>query len=334
MRRNLPTVTALHAFEVVYRLQSISAAAHELALTQGAVSKKILALEDYFGLQLFERQASGLRRTTAADRLWTRLPQCLDELEQVMADVKSLPACSGVLNLAVCPTFASKWLVPRLPQLYDAHPGISLNLRVQLANVDFLGSGIDAGIAFGHPSWLGCDHYLIAKEDLLPVCSPDYLQACGPIENAGDLHAHTLIHQLNRPHHWQRWLALHGCWSQPDQKGMSFELFAIVMEAAKAGMGIGLLPAIFVQEEIDNGKLVALFDPVCLSNDGYYLICPKGQATLGALAAFRNWLVHDSGEPGSAPLACAGPAPGAADAGLISTRSLIDRHDMDSEPAQ
>lgn len=141
--------------DYVYRMQSISSAAQELALTQGAVSKKILALEDYFGQALFERLASGLRRTSAADRLWTRLPQCLDELEEVMAEVKSHGSCSGVLNLAVCPTFATKWLVPRLPLLYQAHPDISLNLRVQLANVHAVARGKDAGIAYGQPGWPG-----------------------------------------------------------------------------------------------------------------------------------------------------------------------------------
>lgn len=291
MRRNLPTVTALYAFEAVYQMQSISAAAQALALTQGAVSKKILALEDYFGKALFERQASGLRRTPAADTLWTRLPQCLDELEQVMAEVKSLAACNGELHLAVCPTFATKWLVPRLPLLYEAQPRISLNLRVQLANVDFLANGIDAGITFGQPAWPGCDHYPIAKEGLIAVCSPDYLRASGPIAHIGDLRSHTLLHQQSRPDHWDSWFAFHGADPAAPQKGMYFELFSLVMEAAKAGLGVGLIPAIFVQEEIEQGNLVALFDPVSLSNDGYYLICPKGRAARPALVAFREWVL-------------------------------------------
>lgn len=291
MRRNLPTVTALYAFEAVYRMQSISAAAQALALTQGAVSKKILALEDYFGKALFERQASGLRRTQAAETLWTRLPQCLDELEQVMAEVKSAASCNGELNLAVCPTFATKWLVPRLPLLYEAHPGLSLKLRVQLANVDFLASGIDAGITFGTPGWTGCDHDLIANEGLIAVCSPAYLKASGPIRNILDLRCHTLLHQQTRPDHWERWFAFHGAACAAPQKGMFFELFSLVMEAAKAGLGVGLIPAIFVQEEIEHGNLVALFDPVSLSDDGYYLICPKGRSALPSLAAFRAWVM-------------------------------------------
>ncbi len=293
MRRNLPTVTALHAFEVVYRLQSISAAAQVLALTQGAVSKKILALEDYFGRALFERQTSGLRRTTAAERLWARLPQCLDELEAVMTEVKSLASSSGLLNLAVCPTFATKWLVPRLPLLYQAHPEVSINLRVQLANVDFLASGIDAGITFGQPGWDGSEHYLIAREDLIPVCSSDYLKASGPIRDVRDLRFHTRLYQMTRLDHWDRWFAAHGvdAGAGAAQKCMHFELFSIVMEAAKAGLGVGLLPAIFVQDEIKNGSLVDLFDAVSLSDDGYYLICPKRKSGLPSLDAFRQWVM-------------------------------------------
>ena len=293
MRRNLPSVTVLHAFEVVYRLKSISAAAQVLALTQGAVSKKILALEEYFGQALFERQASGLHRTSAAERLWSRLPQCLDALEEIMADVKAPASRSGVLNLAVCPTFATKWLVPRLPLLYQQHPDISLNLRVQLDNVDVLASGIDAGITFGQPGWEGCDHYLIANEDLIPVCSSDYLKTYGPIRTIAELQAHTRLYQMTRLNHWERWFAAHGVPMGPvaPQKCMYFELFSIVMEAAKAGLGVGLLPAIFVQDEIKNGSLVDLFDAVSLSDDGYYLICPKHKAGLPALDAFRLWVM-------------------------------------------
>lgn len=281
-------------------MQSISSAAQELALTQGAVSKKILALEDYFGQALFERLASGLRRTSAADRLWTRLPQCLDELEEVMAEVKSHGSCSGILNLAVCPTFATKWLVPRLPLLYQAHPDISLNLRVQLANVHAVASGMDAGIAYGQPGWPGCEHHLIAKEDLVPVCSPDYLKAWGPIRSAHDLCNHTLLHQLTRLDHWDRWFALHGAHGGGQQKGMYFELFSLVLEAARAGLGLGLLPAIFVEEELRTGSLVALADAAAVSNDGYYLICPRRQAPLPALAAFRTWLMAPSAPAASA----------------------------------
>lgn len=290
MKRNLPAVSALYAFEVVYRLQSISAAARELALTQGAVSKKIIALEGYLGRTLFERQSSGLRRTSAAEMLWARLPQCLDDLEEVMADVKSLASHGHVLNLAVCPTFATKWLMPRLPLFYDDNPAVLVNLRVQLDNVDSLDAGMDAGIAFGQPGWFGCFHYPIASEELLPICSPRYLDTHGPITRVHDLHRQTLLHQRTRSDHWERWFRLHGshCYSQ--QKNMCFELFSLVVEATKAGLGVGLLPAIFIQEELRNGDLIALFDAVSVSTDAYYLICPQNKAAHPSLITFKNWI--------------------------------------------
>ncbi|MES3021718.1 MAG: LysR substrate-binding domain-containing protein [Pseudomonadota bacterium] len=297
MRRHLPTVPALHAFEVVYRRQSISAAASELALTQGAVSKKILALEEYFRQPLFERLPSGLRRTSAAELLWARLPQCLDELEAVMTEVKALDIGAGVLNLAVFPTFATKWLVPRLPLLYKTQSGLSLNLRVQLERVDFLATGLDAGITFGEPTWPDCEHHWFANEELIPVCSPDYLASAGPINATGDLRSHPLLHLLPRTDRWDRWFEYHDHDPTAVKQGMYFELYSIVLEAVKAGLGVGLLPAIFVNDDIRKGSLIPLFGAITLSNNAYYLVYPKRRAALPSLIAFRQWLMEQAFPP-------------------------------------
>ncbi len=291
MRRNLPSVNALHAFEVVYRMHNISTAATELSLTQSAVSKKILALEDYFEQPLFDRQSSGMRPTPAAELLWARLPQCLDELEGVMFEVQTLVNGGGVLNLAVFPTFATKWLVPRLPLLYQSNPGLTLNLRVQLAPLDFVATGLDAGICFCEPNWSGCEHHRLAEETLMPVCSPGYLHAKGPIERMTDLRTQTLLHQLGRPESWEKWFELNQLGPVPGNQGMHFELFSIIVEAAKAGLGIGLLPAIFVEDEIRQGSLVPLFPAQRLSERAYYLVHPKRKASLPGLMTFKKWLL-------------------------------------------
>lgn len=291
MRLNLPSLSALHAFEMVYKLQNISAAANALALTQSAVSKKILALEAYFEQPLFERQASGLVPTAAAELLWTRLPPCLDELEGVMQEVLASRDGGGVLNLAVFPTFATKWLVPRLPLLYEAHPGLTLNLKIQLSRVDFGGTGIDAGIVFGRPGWPQCEHHRLSSETLVPVCSPGFIERHGRPADMAALTACTLLHQTSRSDSWPNWFDAHGIVAPPKEQGLHFELFSMAVEAAKAGLGIGLLPAMFVADEIKRQALVELFPPEQQSDSAYYLIYPKRKAGLPGVITFKRWLL-------------------------------------------
>lgn len=295
MRPHLPSLSTLTAFEVVYRLQSISGAAHELALTQSAVSKKIHALEAYFRQPLFERHAGGLRRTTAAELLWNRLTPCLDELEGVMTEVLAARHGGGVLNLAVAPTFAAKWLMPRLPKLYEASPELSVNLTIELERVEFSGSGIDAGIVFGRPDWPQCEHHLIAGETQVVVCSPDFIKRHGRPKRFADLAGFTLLHSTSRQHAWPQWFEKHDMAVSGVLPGPRFELFSMVAEASKAGLGIALLPEMFVTEEIRRRALVRLFPAEAQADGAYYLIYPKRKATMPGLISFRQWLLAEAG---------------------------------------
>lgn len=294
MRRNFPALSALAAFEVVYRLQSISAAAAELALTQSAVSKKIQTLEAFFEQPLFERRAAGMHRTAAAELLWARLPPCLDELEGVMLEVLASRHGGGVLNLAVSPTFATKWLMPRLPQLYETHPDLTVNLSVELGNVEFGGSGLDAGIVFGRPEWRNCEHHLIVEETLVPVCSPGFLRRHGRPKRRQDLPDFTLLHQTSRPQAWSQWLEPYGMEAPAILPGSHFELFSMVAEAAKAGLGIALLPEMFVADEIQRRALTKLFAPEKQSDGAYYLVYPKRKASIPGVISFKRWLLGEA----------------------------------------
>ena len=294
MRRVLPSLPALYAFEMVYKLQNISAAADALALTQSAVSKKIQALETYFDQPLFERRATGLVPTAAAELLWARLPHVLDELEGVMQEVLSSRDGGGVINLAVFPTFATKWLVPRLPLLQEAHPGLTVNLKIQLGRVDFGGTGLDAGIVFGRPGWPQCEHHRLFGETLVPVCSPAFLARHGRPASRAQLADFTLLNQTSRADSWPNWFAAHGLPAPRKEKILDFDLFSMAVEAAKAGLGIGLLPAMFVADEIERQALVALFEPHQQSDSAYYLIYPRRKAPLQGLIAFRRWMLEQN----------------------------------------
>lgn len=296
MRRNIPSVSALAAFETVYRLHSISHAANELALTQSAISKKIQGLEEFFGQLLFVRHATGLQRTAAAELLWERLPPCLDELEGVMLDLLASRDGGGALNLAVVPTFATKWLLPRLPKLYESYPNLTVNLTVRLDQFEFVGSGLDIGIVFGTPNddWRNCEYHLITEETLVPVCSPAFIKRYGRPRRHDELLQLTLLHQTSRLYAWPVWLRQHDMVVPDIMPGPRFELFSMIAEVAKAGLGIALLPEMFVADDIRHRQLTKLFAPEKNTKGAYYLIYPKRKASIPGLNSFREWLLAEA----------------------------------------
>ncbi len=291
MRPHFPSLPALAAFEIVYRRLSISEAAHELSLTQSAVSKQIKALELFFGQDLFERRARGLVATPAADLLAARLAPCLDQMEGLVREMHAVRQGGGVLKLAVVPTFATRWLMPRLRHLAQHHPNLVLNLSTQLDRFEFAGSGLDAGIIFGKPDWPNCDYSLIATENQVVVCSPDFLQRFGRPAERKDLSGFPLLHSASRPNAWSRWFEAHGLPEPAGISGPRFDLFSMVAEAALAGLGIALLPEILIREELKQRTLVALFSVETYSEGAYYFIYPKHKAHMSGLQTFQTWLL-------------------------------------------
>ena len=294
MRTRYPPLPALTAFETVYRLRSISQAAHELSVTQSAVSKQIQGLESFFDLNLFERRPRSLHPTAAADLLWLRLVPCLDELEGVVREMLALQQGGSVLNLAVVPTFATRWLMPRLGKLAQSHPGLVLNLSTQLDRFEFSGSGLDAGIIFGQPDWPNCDYDLIAEESQVVVCSPSFETQHGRPTARSDIARLTLLHSASRPNAWPRWFEYHALREPVGAPGPRFDLFSMVAEAAKAGLGVALLPELLINEELKQGTLIRLFPVESYSAGAYYFIYPRPKAKMSGLETFRDWLLDEA----------------------------------------
>lgn len=294
MRTRYPPLPALTAFEIVYRLRSISKAAQELSVTQSAVSKQIQSLESFFDLTLFERRPRSLHPTAAADLLWARLVPCLDELEGVVREMMATRQGGGVLNLAVVPTFATRWLMPRLRKLAHTHPGLVLNLSTQLDRFEFSGTGLDAGIIFGQPDWPNCDYDLIAEESQVVVCSPSFIAQHGRPAAHPDIGRFKLLHSASRPNAWPRWFEFHGLPEPAGTPGPRFDLFSMVAEAAKAGLGVALLPELLIDDELKQGTLIRLFAVESYSAGAYYFIYPRPKAKMSGLQAFRDWLLDEA----------------------------------------
>ncbi len=200
------------------------------------------------------------------------------------------------MNLAILPTFGTRWLAPRLGRFLAANPGVTINLVTRLSSFDFRLDSIDAAIHFGHPHWPGAELAFLMSERTLPACSPDFLKR-NAISRAEDLLTVPLLHLTTRPDAWERWFADNGVTFE-SVHGMLFDQFATAAQAAIAGLGVALLPTFLIQEELRRGDLIAAVDREMESRERYYLAFPPERADYAPLAAFRDWIVSEA-RPGS-----------------------------------
>lgn len=287
-RRFLPSMSLLTAFEAVIRTGSAAQAARDLALTQGTVSRLIQALEAHLGLALFHRERKRLVPTGAARAYAAEIVLALDRTARATAELLS-GAGGGSLMLAILPTFGTHWLAPRLPGFLAAHPGVTLNLATRLRPFDFESSGIDAAIHFGTETWPRAGHLRLDDERVVPVCAPALANG---VKDAGDLMARPLLGLESRPNGWRNWLRGEGQ-EAPVPRGMVFDQFATMMQAAIHGLGIALLPDFLAAPALADGRLVALAPPRVTSAAGYWLVWPEARADHAPLASFRAWLAAE-----------------------------------------
>ncbi len=282
MRRKIPSTAALSAFESAARHQSFTKAADELAVTQSAICRQIATLEEFLDVKLFRRGRRGVALTEAGATYSRQVSARLDEVERDALALMAKGGQGGTLELAVVPTFATKWLLPRMPQFASAHPGITLNMTSQTRPFMFADTRFDAAIYAGQASWPGTESLFLMRENLVPVSSP----ALGPV----DWRKHTLLQQSTRPYAWRDWFASCGLRVDGDMSGPRLELFSMAAEAAIHGLGVALLPRFLVEDELRRGVLVEVASHAYLNERSYYLVYPEGKAENAALTAFRDWL--------------------------------------------
>ena len=283
-RRYLPSIPALMALEAVARLGTASAAATELALTQGAVSRALKALEDQLGVPLLVRERQRLRLTPAAVDYVAEVRRALHLLADASLTLRANPT-GGSLNLAMPPAFGMHWLAPRLAGFARAHPEVTVNLSTRLKPFDFDGSGFDAAIHYGRQDRAGVSYLKLMDEAVLAVGSPSLLGR--PLAEAGDVLRHPLLQMQGRTGDWGRWLAHHGLAGQRPP-GMLFDQFATMTQGAVHGLGLALIPTFLIGRELEEGRLIPAFGGKVPALGSYYLVWPEGPVR-GPLASFRDW---------------------------------------------
>lgn len=294
MPQFLPSMIALRAFEASARHLSFSLAAEELNLTQSAVSRQIRTLETLLRTKLFHRVRQRISLTDAGHSYFPQVQECLSRLEEVTLELMSHQGTGGVLNLAILPTFGTRWLIPRMSSFARLHPHVTVNFSTRAVKFDFATERLDAAIHFGALSWPGVASDRLMGENVVLVCAPSL--AHKKLKSLKDLSHHTLLQHTTRPQAWQEWLGAVGAQHVNALKGPRFEHFSMVIQAAVAGLGVAVIPEFLVQQELESGELVIPLDHRVASAHAYYLVYPEEKRDLPALKTFREWLLNQVAE--------------------------------------
>ena len=289
MRRKIPSTAALSAFETAARHQSFTKAADELAVTQSAICRQIGSLEDFMGVKLFRRDRRGVSLTEAGVLYSRKVASRLDEVERDTLELMAKGGHGGSLELAVVPTFATKWLLPRIPAFNGEYPDITVNFTVRTRPFLFDDTTFDAAIHAGAAIWPGTEGTFLMRESLIAVCSPKLIAPRTRL-TAADWRRYPLLQQSTRPYAWRDWFASRDMQIEGDMAGPRFELFSMLAEAAIHGMGIALIPRLLIEDQLQCGALIQAATHECLSNQSYYLIYPERKADNAALKVFRSWI--------------------------------------------
>ena len=290
----LPPLDLFHTFEAVARHRSFTLAADELCLTQSAVSRQIKALEDALGLRLFRRLYRAIDLTAEGQRLFESVTRGLDEISACLAALGA-SAKAPQVTVSASVAFAWFWLMPRLERFGALQPDV--DLRVLATDQPVLpGAGeVDVAILFGSGQWEGLEARLLFGERVYPVCSPAYLRDHPVLHRPEDLLDQTLLHlEYGKPSFggvdWRSWLLRQGVNGQPVGRGLRFNSYPMVLQAAEVGHGVALGWSYVTDPLLAEGRLVCPVDRTLETRDGYYL-CTSSSASKGqGIAAFMDWL--------------------------------------------
>jgi LysR family glycine cleavage system transcriptional activator len=293
MRRKIPSLQALACFDAAARHESYTRAAQELALTQGAVSRQITALEEFVGVVLFRRTRHGVALTERGAEYARQIAPRLQGLERDTQDIMSSQGSGGSIHLAAVPTFATRWLIPRLPHLKTLHPDITVHIETRTRPFMFADTPFDAALYAGTPEqvsqWAGTRAQRLLAEEVVPVCRPELLggQTSLSAEAIAQL---PLLQQSTRPGAWRQWFDAVGVEAPLALAGPRFELFSMTAAAAAHGLGLALVPRLLIESELVRGELVVACDLPLKGERAYYLVTSERSDERPVVKIFMDWL--------------------------------------------
>lgn len=314
MPARLPPLNALKAFEAAARHLSVKKAAAELSVTPAAVSHQIKALEEYLGVQLFHRQSRALALTEAARACLPKLREGFDNLSQAVERLRAHKG-GGMLMVSAAPSFAARWLMPRLHRFLESQPEIDVRVSARLRQasegrrkgataerltVDAWLADSDVAILYGRGDYPGFRVDKLIELSITPICSPRLVtQQEHPLHRPDDLRHHLLLHDdtgdlYDGVPFWEVWLKAAGVDDVDLSRGPHFSHAVLAFEAAIEGHGVVATMPVLAEADLHAARLVTPFALSVPLESAYYLVCSEGAAGRPAVAAFREWLLRET----------------------------------------
>jgi len=290
LRQNpsIPSFAALRAFECAARHSSFTLAAEEMHLTQSAVSRQIKELEAMLGFRLFRRNGRRVALSDAGRHFAEDLAVDLERLKQTVSRAVAAGNSRKSLRIASLSTFACRWLIPRLPEFEAMHPEVEISLSARIRQFSFDEERFDLAIHYGLDDWPDTQMSKLCEEEIVAVAAPAFRNRHG-LTDAANIAQAPLLHLETRPGYWAEWLRLQGHPTPNAPRGKVYDQFSMIIAAALAGLGAGLVPRYLIEDELTLGTLVPLSDMPLLTKNAYYLVTPAGAASPVA-HAFARWI--------------------------------------------
>lgn len=276
---------SLESFEAVSRYGNVTRAAEELGRTQGAISRSISSLEEFVGKELFVRDKRKLVLKDSVRTYLDKITHALDTLERETSRFSNVTSEEHVLRLGVLPTLASRWLMPRLAEYISNSVSTELHLVKGLGRTDFERLQVDAAIECGYEEPAGLVAHRLMDEKVVAVISPDLYRDTETIS----------YNKLFMPARSEAWEVWGGERDRPaTDKCTMFENYTMMIEAACLGLGVAVLPTIYVEQDLESGRLVTPFGAAVSSGRAYWLTYPHGASNKPKLKEFVDWLIDNT----------------------------------------
>lgn len=289
MQRRLPPLNSMKCFEAAGRLLSFTDAAKELNVTQAAVSHQIKVIEDFLGISLFIRYPRRIVLTKQGKALLPNVIEAFDKLSIAIESINE-DQSSNMVTVRLAPSFAAKWLSPRLKYFWLEHPEINLSLFHAHAPVDFEREEFDLAVTYGKGKWLNVISEPLLSLDFFPVCSPAFMENDKPLTDIDNLRYYTFLHDANYEC-WADWLNLAGVNDIPSNKGTIIDDTNVLIRAAIDGQGVALGSTVFVEDHLKSGKLVRPFEMTLRNDFAYHVVSTEMKLSNPAVTAFKDWLL-------------------------------------------
>lgn len=293
--RILPSYALLRSFECAARHESFTQAAEELHLTQSAISRQVKELEGMIGATFFRRVGRRVALTEAGRRFAADLATDLKNLKQSVVRATAAGGRNSTLRVGILPTFASRWLIPRLSVFLNDHPDVEITLETRTLPFDLTRERFDVAIHFGTANWPDSRMNKLFDEEMLPVASPKFRDTYS-VTDAAHLAQAPLLHLVTRESAWNDWFSMEGTNDMKLPNGRHFDQFSMIIAAAVSSIGAALLPRYLIEAELECGLLIPLIDTPLKTLNSYFVVSAAGDFN-PQVNAFTRWLMSTARRP-------------------------------------